>query len=283
MRPCQWSGVAIVTASIDLSSRSRRKSFSVRRVLPPVEDVDVLTGLANIASSMSQTATTSAPGSRREELQVVESAAAQADHRDAYPLAGRGPARRRECHQPRARRTQECSPSHHGEIPPDVAHVLGSIQIYLPGRAGTRSPSDPPQKGRRPAVGHCKRRSAFDNRAHRQWPVRHGAGKRSRSGFPARRNGSVGLESPTHGESHVPARSPPCCVGPPGFCDRHGCNGGAPHPRSGACGDEASGRIPGHRREGRKDRDARRRPPGRRHLPAGAGRQAGRRAGSRRS
>ena len=59
---CQWSGVAIVTASIDLSSSSRRKSFSVRGALPPAEGAEAI-ALPSIASSTSQTATTSAPGS----------------------------------------------------------------------------------------------------------------------------------------------------------------------------------------------------------------------------
>ena len=58
---CQWSGVAIVTASMDLSSSSRRKSFSVRGGLPAIFST-ALTGFSNMASSMSQTATTSAPG-----------------------------------------------------------------------------------------------------------------------------------------------------------------------------------------------------------------------------
>ena len=89
---CQWSGVAIVTASIDLSSSSRRKSFSVRGALPVIfcDGFDGLCehGVVDVADGHDLGARIGG-----EELCMIASAVAQADHGDPDPLAGSGPAR----------------------------------------------------------------------------------------------------------------------------------------------------------------------------------------------
>ena len=86
MRACQWSGVAIVTASIDLSSSSRRKSFSVRGGFPAIFST-ALSGLANIAVVDVADGDDLGVGIGGEHPRQVGSAVAQADHGDPDPLA----------------------------------------------------------------------------------------------------------------------------------------------------------------------------------------------------